>query len=101
MWSKSIGNPRSGFFVISSASVYNGIVYAGGFDNYLHAFDAKTGLERWKFQTGGVITSSPVMATSNSFVYFVSSDGNLYAVHDGTEAWRFRLSAGGSSDTDS
>lgn len=100
VWSKSIGNSQSSFFVISSASVYNGIVYAGGFDNYLHAFDAKTGLERWRFQTGGVITSSPVMETSNSFVYFVSSDGNLYAVHDGTEAWRFRVSAGGSSDTD-
>lgn len=100
VWSKSIGNSQSSFFVISSASVNNGIVYAGGFDNYLYAFDAKTGLERWRFQTGGVITSSPVMDTSNSFVYFVSSDGNLYAVHDGTEAWRFRLSAGGSSDTD-
>jgi outer membrane protein assembly factor BamB len=80
--------------------VYNGIVYAGGEDGKVHAFDAKTGLERWSYQTGGVITSSPVMDTSNAFVYFVSSDGNLYAVCDGTEQWKFRLSAGGSSDTD-
>ncbi|MDX5327444.1 MAG: PQQ-binding-like beta-propeller repeat protein, partial [Marinobacter sp.] len=37
-----------------------GLVFTGTGDGYLKAFDAKTGEELWKFQTGSGIISSPI-----------------------------------------
>ncbi len=43
---------------------------------------------RWKFQTGGSITSSPAVAYGR--IYVGSSDGNLYALNlEGVLLWKF------------
>jgi len=43
---------------------------------------------RWKFQTGGGITSSPAVAYGR--IYFGSNDGNLYALNlEGVLLWKF------------
>src|ERR1700748_2215573 len=45
--------------VISSPAVVNGVVYVGSDDGNLYAIDQQTGSQKWKFQTGARITSSP------------------------------------------
>ena len=63
----------------------NGVVYIGSGTNYLgdlagylYAIDAVTGKEKWQFETGGSVQSSP--AVSNGVVYVGDYDGNLYAI---------------------
>jgi len=50
-------------------------LYAVDLDNF------ETGNERWKFETGGEIRSSP--AAGDGVIYFGSRDGFLYAVGGG------------------
>ncbi|MCH8349839.1 MAG: PQQ-binding-like beta-propeller repeat protein, partial [Chloroflexi bacterium] len=40
--------------------------------------DAATGQEKWRFETGDRVSSSP--AVVDGVVYFGSDDGHLYAV---------------------
>ena len=54
------------------------MVYFGSPDGYLYALDSQSGAEKWKFQTGGPVGTSP--AVSEGVVYFGSEDGYLYAV---------------------
>jgi len=53
------------------------VVYLGGYDKNLHAFDADTGASLWTAKTGGDVISSPVVA--DGVVYVGSDDNNLYA----------------------
>jgi outer membrane protein assembly factor BamB len=53
-------------------------VYVGSWDKNLYAIDAITGLEKWRFKTGGEMYSSP--AVSNGVIYVGSNDRFLYAV---------------------
>ncbi|MEF8874404.1 MAG: PQQ-binding-like beta-propeller repeat protein, partial [Candidatus Thermoplasmatota archaeon] len=47
------------------------------------------GNERWSFDLGGEIQSSPAIGEDGT-IYIGSRDGNLYAVNpDGTERWTF------------
>ncbi len=56
-----------------------------------YALDAKSGDERWRFSTGGGISSSPAVTAGS--VFFSSRDGFLYAIdtRTGKQRWRFRL----------
>lgn len=56
----------------------NGTVYIGSEDNKLYAFDAVSGHEKWFYQTGGSISSTPTVV--NKSVYIGSADGNVYAI---------------------
>ena len=62
---------------IEGSAVLEGIVYVGSSDNHLYAVDIKTGKEKLKFETGGIV-STP--AVSKRVVYF-GSDHHLYALH--------------------
>ena len=66
------------------------MVYFGSYDNHIYAVDAETGGERWRFETGDSVHSSPAVA--DGVLYSGSRDGNLYAVNiqTGEEKWRFR-----------
>jgi hypothetical protein len=57
-------------------------VYAGSWDGYLYAV-GQDGVEKWRFQTGGGIDSSPVI-DGNGILYFTSSDSWLYGIDTGT-----------------
>jgi outer membrane protein assembly factor BamB len=50
---------------------------------------AKLSGVKWKFKTGGMVFSSPAVASG--VVYVGSTDGNLYAIDllSGTERWKF------------
>ena len=62
---------------ISSPAEANGIVYSGGGDSSVYAFDATAGTKLWSFKTGAAIFSS--VAISNGVLYVSESDGNFYA----------------------
>ncbi len=64
--------------VRSSPYVYDGVVYAGAYDNNLYALDAKSGEFQWKFATDGGVASSPCVWRDQ--VIFGSEDHLLYAV---------------------
>jgi outer membrane protein assembly factor BamB len=63
--------------------VADGTVYVGSADDNLYAVDAATGDQRWAFETGDVVYSSPTVADGT--VYVGSYDDNLYAVWIETE----------------
>ncbi|HEY4936707.1 MAG TPA: PQQ-binding-like beta-propeller repeat protein, partial [Puia sp.] len=85
----------SGISLIFSSPAYNnGIVYIGGQDNNLYAFDAESGAMRWSAATGDTINSSP--AISNGIVYVGSSDRNLYAFDAATGSFKWKNATGDS-----
>ncbi len=72
------------------ATIANGVIYYGSFDNKIYAADAagnlgcggspsKTCQPLWSFTTGGDITAAPVV--SDGFLYAGSGDGKLYVFH--------------------
>ena len=70
--------------VVSSPAVLDGVVYVGSADHFVYAVDAKSGEQRWKFETNGSISSSP--AVSDGVVYIVSGGADicLYALDAAT-----------------
>jgi outer membrane protein assembly factor BamB len=65
----------------------NGTIYIGA-GNYLFAIN-QNGTEQWRFETKGLIRSSPVV-DPNGVIYFGSYDGDVYAVNpDGSLRWNF------------
>jgi outer membrane protein assembly factor BamB len=56
---------------------------------YESSGDAKFNRVKWKFQTGGMVFSSPAVASG--VVYVGSTDGNLYAIDlaSGKQQWKF------------
>ncbi|UCC88400.1 MAG: PQQ-binding-like beta-propeller repeat protein [Anaerolineales bacterium] len=98
-WKFDAGRP-----VLSTPAVARGTVYFGsgciggsdyclrrraGSDYYFYALDRQTGQEKWRFQVGGGVASSPLIA--HGLVYFGSEDQHLYALDSrtGQQKWRF------------
>lgn len=76
------------FPVSASAPVYaNGLIYIGGSDFDVHAFDARTGAQVWKAATGNIV--NPSVAVDRTTVYVGSGDGLLYAFNARTGAKRW------------
>lgn len=76
----------------SAAIAADGSIYIGSFDGDLYAItDAGQGVvsEKWAFQTGDFIDSSPAIGLDGT-IYVGSGDDSLYAVNpDGTLKWKF------------
>ncbi len=99
---------------VSSPAVVSGVVYFLSYDGNFYALDASSGQVKWKFKTEGekhyagthlhylqpanesmpdpwdFYLSSP--SVSDGFVYFGSSDGNVYALDasSGALRWKFK-----------
>jgi outer membrane protein assembly factor BamB len=73
----------------SSPAVSNGIVYIGSFDHSIHALNASTGSQLWKFQTCDEVYSSPTVVEGT--VYIASDDGLVYALNaqTGKPFWNY------------
>lgn len=63
--------------IVSSPSVYKGILYCGARDMSINAFDAYTGESLWNYSASGWVDASPCV--SSAAVYVPSVDKNLYA----------------------
>jgi eukaryotic-like serine/threonine-protein kinase len=93
--SKKWSTQPSGVSLIFSSPAYNnGIVYIGGQDNFLYAFDAVTGVKKWSAGTQDTINSSP--AISNGVVYVGCSDRYIYAFDAATGSFKWRSPTGDS-----
>jgi outer membrane protein assembly factor BamB len=75
--------------------IFDGVIYFGASDGYLHAVDGNTGEEKWRFKTDGSSVSDPAIA--DGIVYFGSydrypHDSYLYAVDINTrqEKWKIK-----------
>lgn len=81
-----------GFFIASSPTVENNVVYIGGNDDKkVYALDAGTGVKKWEFLTGGNVLSSPWI--ENNILYVGSNDKKLYALdaNTGVKKWDFLM----------
>ena len=64
----------------------------GSGDKALLALDAVTGQEAWRFETGALYLSAPVVGAGR--VYFAANDGTVYALEaegGGNELWRRKI----------
>lgn len=73
----------------SAATVVDGIVYIGSADKKLYAVSVETGQEKWHFDTGGIVRSTPAVADGQ--VFFGSYDNHVYAVDARTGALRWKF----------
>ncbi|HPM79037.1 MAG TPA: PQQ-binding-like beta-propeller repeat protein, partial [bacterium] len=66
-----------------------GLLLAGSFDGYLHAYNLDDGKQVWKFAARDHFYASPSIADDGT-IYVGSTDGTLYAINpDGTLKWAF------------
>jgi outer membrane protein assembly factor BamB len=86
--------PREGNLqpIVGGCAISQDAVYIGAADSKklwkLYALDAATGNERWQFETGDKIWSTPVV--SGDTIYFGSFDHRLYALFtDGSQRWEY------------
>jgi len=77
-----------GDWVDSSPAIgADGTVYVGCWDFRLYALDGQTGVQKWSFETGGMIIAAPAIATDGT-IYVGSNDGIFYALNpDGSLKW--------------
>ena len=68
-------------------------MYFGSSDHNFYALDEATGALRWKFATGGRVTSSPAVAAGR--VYIGSYDSNFYALDAASGALRWKFATRG------
>ena len=67
----------------------NNTVIFGCNDGAIYAVDQTTGTLRWKYMTGGIVQSSPVVAGDGT-VYVGSEDHNIYALTaNGQLLWKY------------
>ncbi|MGC8656417.1 MAG: PQQ-binding-like beta-propeller repeat protein [Thermoplasmata archaeon] len=78
--------------VVSSPSVWNGILYVGSNDGNLYALYANNGTMLWSYPTGTAIVDKPLVYNGN--VYFGSN--TLYALNasTGSLVWSFKFPPG-------
>ena len=83
IWQRAAGR------VLSSPAVAGGVVYVGSGNHYLYALDAATGKLDCRFQTAGVISSSPVVADPDGKgqVVYVGDSGPSGGSADGGHMW--------------
>ena len=76
-------------------STAGGLVFSGGNDGNLRAFDVKTGDELWKFQTGWPIGAPPMTYEVDGTQYVTVAAGSNRAgesrIADGDAVWTFSL----------
>ena len=90
-WSELIGSP-----IIGGPTLAGDVVLVGSDNGMVYAFDQEVdgqqrwdALERWTYQTGNKVWSSPIAA--DGVVYVTSLDKNLYALslEDGSKLWQY------------
>lgn len=84
-WMRTLPMPLQG-----SLSLGNGLLFGGGSDGTLYAFDSTTGELKWSFKYSAAFNCQPVL--SSTHLYAGSEDGSLLAFeeHTGRMLWRYR-----------
>jgi outer membrane protein assembly factor BamB len=76
----------------STAAIVDGVVYVGGYDEHLYAFDLASGEQKWKFK-GGSFKAAP--SVHEGAVYVGDEDGTFWCVDaaTGKERWHLDVEA--------
>jgi outer membrane protein assembly factor BamB len=75
----------------SSPVVVDGVMYIGGTDGFVNAIDVESGKEKWRFETDGVMASSPTVAFDKVFFgEAYNANGTYYALdkETGEPVWK-------------
>lgn len=82
------------YLTINSPAIYNNTVYFGAITRKLYALDAKTGKEKWIYQTDACPQGSPCI--DNGTVYFGGRDAMIHALDadTGEEKWNLKSKNG-------
>jgi len=86
---------HEGSWAMSSPAVLDGWVYSGTSDGrFVHALDASSGTEQWRFTGSGYTWSSPVVVGST--VYIGDGGGYLRALDrdTGEQLWSYKVGLG-------
>lgn len=85
LWSAAFRGLPGGVYASKST------VVLGSTDYGVYAFDAETGMARWRTELGGIVRGAPV--GTEDIVYAGAADGWLYAIDatDGSVRWRHQL----------
>ncbi len=67
--------------IVSAPVFANGAVYFGSADHCVYSVDTRKGQQRWKYETGGPITSSGAVAENGTTLYIGSTDKTMYALN--------------------
>ncbi|MFC1760650.1 PQQ-binding-like beta-propeller repeat protein [Planctomycetota bacterium] len=57
-----------------------GALYCGGPDGFMHALDAESGKEKWRFEAGGKIGVAPTVVGDKVFFGQIAGDKTFYAL---------------------
>src|SRR5271169_214025 len=76
----------------STAAIVKDTIYVGCYDDHLHAFDLKTGEQKWKSKLGPIKAPPSVYQDQ---VFVGDEDGMFYCVEAGTgkKLWEFETNA--------
>ncbi len=79
----------------TSGAVASGIVYFGTGRGNVHAVNASTGVEIWRYSVGSAVSSSPALALGSNTLIVGANDGYIYALSmtDGALLWRYLTGA--------
>jgi outer membrane protein assembly factor BamB len=68
----------------------DGAIFLGGFDGFLHAYEARNGRELWKFGAHDHIYASPAELSDGTIIQ-PAADGTIYALdpESGNQIWAF------------
>lgn len=79
----------TGYDVVSSPTIVDGVVYVGSEDNNVYALNESNGNLIWKYTTDDWVDSSPT--DFNGTVYVTSDDGVFYALNatNGNQLWNY------------
>ncbi len=83
----------------TSGAVNGGMVFFGTGRGNVHAANATTGVEIWRYNVGSVVSSSPALALGTNTLVVGAHDRYIYALNmtDGALVWRYLTGAGVSS----
>ncbi|MCT4586943.1 MAG: PQQ-binding-like beta-propeller repeat protein [Carboxylicivirga sp.] len=68
------------------------LYYGSSADDAIHCLDAKTGVEKWQFTTGGPVRIAPTYYQGK--LYFGSDDGYVYCIDAQSARLKWKFSAG-------
>lgn len=85
-------NFKTGDTIASAPTFQENMVIFGSFDGYVYCLYIDSGVEKWRFKTGGEVSVDLPSPVHNGVLYITSFDNYLYAidVEKGFEIWRFR-----------
>jgi len=68
----------------NAPTVFDGVVYVGGYDHKLHALDAITGQAMWTYEADAGFATNPLVVEIDGhiYVYAGNRDGRLYAIEN-------------------